>query len=267
MGISLIKHPFWGTPIYGKPHILYAYVYIYIYVCVCVDPLWGVANILSGPAWLSRTTDIDDIERSMRCQRMPLQVLGALLLPVAKINRTDSCWPMLTPLPKQEKMIAVNPNLSFSYGKILLWPNRWRLYKQGQAPHLASSWRRKSSPRWCTPCETSEKKEEQIQLLSGLAAAFTDIVVEIPGCVGIFYSNHYYGSKSPTYNKTYKVSVQLLTLPNMPYWPCHVQSYLHGPQGLSVTSSLTFGAALPSAPLPLPAFPAAWWNGSNNHRL
>ena len=179
-------------------------MHICVYMCVCIDPLWGVANILSGPAWLSRTTDIDDIERSMRCQRMPLQVLGALLLPVAKINRTDSCWPMLTPLPKQEKMIAVNPNLSFSYGKILLWPNRWRLYKQGQAPHLASSWRRKSSPRWCTPCETSEKKEEQIQLLSGLAAAFTDIVVEIPGCVGIFYSNHYYGSKSPTYNKTYK---------------------------------------------------------------
>ena len=74
---------------------VYVYIYIYIYVCVCIDPLWGVANILSGPAWLSRTTDIDiyiyDIERSMRCQRMPLQVLGALLLPVAKINRTDSC--------------------------------------------------------------------------------------------------------------------------------------------------------------------------------
>ena len=78
MGISRIKHPFWGTPIYGKPQILYAYMYIiyiyiymcvcvfvcmytyiYIYMCVCIDPLWGVANILSGPAWLSRTTDID----------------------------------------------------------------------------------------------------------------------------------------------------------------------------------------------------------------
>ena len=33
MGFSLINHPFWGTPIYGNPHIYtYTHINLYIYI-------------------------------------------------------------------------------------------------------------------------------------------------------------------------------------------------------------------------------------------
>ena len=55
IGSSVVNHPFWGTPIYGNPHMdisckitcilciyiymyvfIYIYMYLYIYICICI---------------------------------------------------------------------------------------------------------------------------------------------------------------------------------------------------------------------------------------
>ena len=38
IGFSIIKHPFWGTSIFGNPHI--CTTYIYIYVSTFLDPFF-----------------------------------------------------------------------------------------------------------------------------------------------------------------------------------------------------------------------------------
>ena len=114
---------------------------------MCIDQWWGVANILSGPTWPSRTTT--NIERSIPC--MPTSAFadasGSTSTQVPNINRRVVD-------PTSSEKMAVNPNLSFS-GQNLLWPNSVSAQFSCQAPHLASSWRRKSTLRWCTPCDTS----------------------------------------------------------------------------------------------------------------